>query len=344
METKLEVSDRAKRLLQESIIIDCRDPTFLLYRFTGDDKQGYWESVGKSGITAIGVDPAWVDDGLREAAVTFAAWYKRIREHDAVLVLSVEDLKRAKREGKVGFILNLQSPTPVENELGFVEILQRMGVRIMQLAYQRRNYLADGVGEKPGAGLSKLGFDVVAEMNRVGIAIDLAHATEATMWDALAHSKKPLINSHSGVRTIVDHRRNMNDELLKSLAKTGGVYCVSAYSAFLKPDGGKLGTTLKDWVAHVDYLLKLIGPDHVGVGFDVGEMRSPAEAHLLHSRFGETGAPPLHRYVEELTCRANFPLLVEALVKQGYPDDVIQKILGKNLLRVFEEIWAGEGK
>jgi len=226
-----DVSAKAKSIRDEAIIIDGRDPTFLLHRFTKDEKEDYWPAVAASGITAICVDPAWVDDGLREAAASFAAWYSRIRQRGQVLVLDVEDIHRAKSEGKTGFILNLQSPTPVENEPGFVEVLQRMGLRIMQLAYQRRNFLADGCGEPNGAGLSRLGEEVLGEMNRVGVVADLAHASEQVMIDVLSKSTQPVINSHAGVRALMDHPRNMSDELLKALAQQGGVFCISAYSS-----------------------------------------------------------------------------------------------------------------
>ncbi len=336
-----DVSAPAGSILDEAVIIDGRDPTFLLHRFTKDEKEAYWPAVAASGITAICVDPAWVDDGFREAAASFAAWYRRIRERDQVLVLDVEDIQRAKREGKTGFILNLQSPTPVENEPGFVEVLQRMGLRIMQFAYQRRNYLADGCGEPGGAGLSRLGLEVLGEMNRVGVVADLAHASEQVMKDALAKSTQPMINSHAGVRALMDHPRNMSDELLKALADQGGVFCISAYSAFLKKDGEKTGTHIEDWRRHLDYLLDLIGPDHIGFGFDVGEGRTAAEVAIIHGddKKGSSADPPKHRYVSELTSRSNFPCLVEALVAAGYPDEVIRKVLGGNLLRLFGQVW-----
>ena len=336
-----DVSAPAKSILDKAIIIDGRDPTFLLHRFTMDEKEAYWPSVAASGITAICVDPAWVDDGFREAAASFAAWYRRVRERGQVLVLDVEDIERAKREGKTGFILNLQSPTPVENEIGFVEVLHRMGLRIMQLAYQRRNFLADGCGEPGGAGLSRLGLDVLAEMNRLGVVADLAHSSEQAMRDVLTHSTQPVINSHAGARALMDHPRNMSDGLLKDLARQGGVFCISAYSAFLKKDGEKTGTTIQDWRRHLDHLLDLIGPDHIGFGFDVGEGRTQAEIMIIHGgpKALVSPNPPQHRYISELTSRSNFPCLVEALVAAGYPDEVIHKVLGGNLLRLFGQVW-----
>ena len=215
-----------------------------------------------------------------------------------------------------------------------------MGMRMMQFAYQRRNMLAEGIGEKTNVGLSDLGKEMLKEMNRVGMAVDLAHASEQTMEDILSLSEKPVINSHSCCRSLVETRRNVSDELIKEQAKRGGVYCVSAYSAFLKKNGGFEGTTLDDWALHVDYLLNLVGPDYVGIGFDVGEGRSPSEVNILHSRANITGKHPTHRYVTELTCRANFPLLVEKLINMGYEDSVIEKVLGGNLVRAFKEIWG----
>lgn len=324
---------------QDLIAIDCRDPSFLLSRFTADEKDEYWDTVRASTLTAIVVDAGWVEDGLRDTAITVGGWYRRIRANDAVLALTTEDIRRAKETGAPAFVLSLQSPTAVEHYDVFVEVLYNMGIRMMQVAYQRRNLIAEGCGEPGNGGLSKFGHTVVTEMNRVGMLIDLAHASEQSMLDVLEASDSPVVNSHAGAAALVDHPRNMTDSMIKTLADAGGVFCVSAYSSFLKKGGGQTGTTLDDYIAHIDHVLGLIGDDHVGVGFDVGESRTSAEAHVLHSRFDETGTPPKHRYVTELTSRRDYPLLIEAFSKAGYSDDTIEKIAGENLLRLFKKVW-----
>lgn len=337
----VNVSDRAKGLLAEACVIEGRDPSFLMYRFTGDDKPEYWESIRKSGITSICVDPAWVDFRFRDAAVDFASWYKRIRENNAILVETTEDIVRAKKEGKPSFIFAHQSPDPMEDEIGFIEVLYRMGLRIMEFSYFRQNYLSGGGTEAGNVGLSKLGFEALKEMNRVGIVADLAHSTDKAMMDVLEHSEKPVINSHSCVKALCDHRRNSSDDILKALGERKGVYCVCGHSAFLKKDGGKTGSTLDDWVRHIDYLLNLIGPDCVGIGYDVGEGRNDSEMAILGSKAGiSSGGSIANRYTKEMQSRANFPLIVEKLIEQGYSDEVIKKIIGGNLMRVFKEVWG----
>jgi len=338
-EYAIEVSERAKAILEKNIAIDCRDPTFLLYSFTKDDKGPYWENIAKSGLNAICVDPNWVNAGLRDTAADFADWYKRIRQHDCILVEKAEDIDRAKAEGKVGFIFASQSPDAMEDNVGFIEILYKMGMRIMQLAYQRRNYLAEGVGERTNNGLSEMGRQAVAEMNRVGMLIDVAHGTEQTIADVLELSTAPVLNSHSCVRTLVNNRRNVPDDLIKLQCSKGGVYCLSAYSDFLKEHGGQEGTTLDDWAKHMEYLINLVGVDHVGIGFDVGEGRSPDEVRILHGGGPGMGKGPKHRYVTELVCRAQYPLIVERLIAMGLDDESIAKIIGGNVRRLFGQVW-----
>ncbi len=338
-EYAIGVSDRAKAILEKYLAIDCRDPTFLMYSFTKDGKGPYWENIAKSGLNAICVDPNWVTAGLRDTAADFADWYKRIREHDCILVEKVEDIDRAKAEDKVGFIFASQSPEAVEGNAGFVEVLYKMGMRIMQLAYQRRNMLGEGVGEPTNTGLSLLGKEVVQEMNRVGMLIDTAHATEQTMIDILETSTQPTVNSHSCCLSLKKHRRNVSDELIQLQCSKGGVYCLSAYGDFLIDNGGQIGATLDDWARHMEYLLKLVGPDHVGIGFDVGEGRNAAEVQILHNGAPGTGKGPKYRYVKELVCRAQYPLVVEKLIEMGLSDADIGKVIGGNLRKLFAEVW-----
>lgn len=329
----------AADFLQHAITIDCRDPSFLLSRFTAEEKPEYWEAVAASGLTAIVVDAGWVEDGLRDTAISVGGWYRRIHKQDAVLALTAEDIRKAKADGKTAFILSLQSPTAVEERDEFVEVLYRMGIRVMQVAYQRRNLVAEGCGEPGNGGLSRFGLRVVSEMNRVGMLVDLAHASERTMREVLQESRYPVVNSHAGAQALVEHPRNMSDDQIRELAEGGGVFCVSAYSSFLREQGGQLGTTLEDYLRHIEHCLALVGDDHVGVGFDVGENRTPAEAHVLHSRFDETGTPPKHRYVDELTSRRDYGRLIEAFANAGFTDETIEKLVGGNLLRLFAEVW-----
>jgi membrane dipeptidase len=333
--------ERVQRIHEGAYVIDGRDPTFLLYRQTGDEKEGYWEALGAGGVTAVLVDVPWIDDDFRSASLNLAAWHERVAARsDAIIVRSAADLEAAKRDGKRGVVLTSQTPTIMEDKLELLRALYEQGLRVMQLSYQARNFLADGVGEVNDGGLSELGAKAVHEMNRLGIAIDLSHASDGTIEGALRESERPLLASHSNARARVDQKRNLTDAFMRAIADGGGVCGVTAYSAFLKPDGISTGTTLADWVAMVEYVVNLIGEDHVGIGFDVGEQRTREEAKIISA--GKTGVThdPLKRYVVELQTRANFMRITDALLGHGFSETTTEKILGGNLLRFFREVWG----
>lgn len=327
-------SNEVRTVHEKAILIDGRDPTFLLYRETGDEKPGYWDAIRQSGLAAVTVDVPNVEDSFREAALNFGAWHERVRQRpDLRIVRSSTDILEAKKQGGAGFILSSQSPTPIENDLRLLSALHSLGLRVMQLAYHKRNLLADGDRESNDGGLSEFGKDVVRESNRLGVAIDLSHASDRTMIEAIELSSKPVFFSHANARAVVAHRRNVPDDYLRALADKGGVCCVSAYSDFLRDSGSQTGTSLDDYVRMVDYVVELIGIDHVGMGFDVGEARSEREVSLIG------GADPGKRYVRELRSRADLLKLTAALLGHGYSPTDVEKILGRNLLDFFRVAW-----
>lgn len=337
---------RVSSVHESAIIIDCRDPTFLLYRQTGDDKEGYWDVIADSGLSAVVVDVPWTDDGYREASLNFAAWHERVAvRDDALIVRTAADIRQAKASGRVGFILSSQTPTIMEDQPLLLRALYEQGLRVMELTYQKANLLADGCGDPRGGGLTALGRTAIETMNRLGIAIDLSHASDRTMDETIAESSMPVFFSHSNARGRVDHVRNVPDATLRELAARGGVCGISAYSAFLKDGGGSTGTTLDDYIAMVNYVVDLIGIDHVAMGFDVGEFRTHTEAALISGGNPNLAHDPSTRYVRELMSRSNLPRLTEALLDAGYDDDSVRKFLGANVLGFFEHVWApGSGR
>lgn len=324
-----------------AVIIDCRDPTFLLYRQTRDEKDDYWDTIAHSGLSAIVVDVPWTEDGFREASLNFAAWHERIAAHPGtMLVRQASDITAAKEQGRVGFVLSSQTPTIIENDLLLLRALYEQGLRVMEMTYQKANLLADGCGDPRGGGLTAFGKQAVAEMNRLGIAIDLSHASDRTMVETIAESSQPVFFSHSNARGRVNHVRNVPDETLRELVARGGVCGISAYSAFLKEGGGESGTDLTDYVAMVDYVVDLIGIDHVAMGFDVGESRTHQEAALIGGGNPKLIHDPSTRYVKELMTRSRLPRLTEALLSAGYDDQSVHKFLGENVFTFFERVWA----
>lgn len=334
--TNVLTTEDIRKLHVSSIMIDGRDPSYLLFRTSRKEKPEYWTNVQKSGFTAITVDAPNVEDGFRDAAINFGAWHRRIRLNPGMrLIRSGSDIVQAKADGEVGFILSSQSPTMFENDLLLIEAAHSMGLRVMQMTYQKRNLLADGCGEQNDAGVSRFGLDAIRVMNEVGIAIDLSHASDRTMIQTIEASEKPVFFSHSNARSLIDHPRNVPDEYLRALADRGGICCVSAYSSFLRKDAAENGSTLEDYLRMMDYIVEIVGIDHVGIGFDVGEARTPAEIEQIG------GATLAKRYVRELRSRSDLVQLTEAVMRHGYSEDDTKKILGTNLLAFYTAVWGG---
>lgn len=328
---------RANEINKKTIFINACDSTFV-----PDFTEKYFPKLLESKLTAISLTvnyQGWMS--LEEVLLNFTTLYSKIDSNSDKLlfVKSTADIQRAKKEGKVGVILAFQDGRPMERDLGFVEIFRQLGLRISGLTYQRKNYFADGCGERTDSGLSKLGVQLVEEMNRLGIVIDLTHTGEASSLDTIEVSKEPVIFSHNCVKGIYDHFRNSSDAMLKALAKKGGVNCVSTFSPFLRKGGTQEGTTLEDTLNHIDYIVNLVGIDYAGVGLDSApDSRTPLQANTMAGRYPEFDWGKFeYRYAIKTISEIQY--LTHGLVARGYSDGDIEKILGGNLMRVFSKVW-----
>jgi len=307
--------------------------------------------VGKQlagGVTAINVtcvDVIGINDfshgvyGLKEFRRTFA----KVDPERTMVVRKTSDIPAAKKEGKLGVILGMQDLRPIEDNLDHLEVFHELGLRIGQLTYNRQNLIGCGCAEPSNGPLSLFGRQVVRTMNDLGIVVDLAHVGERTALDAIEVSSKPLIFSHCDARGLRTHFRNITDACLKAVAAKGGVVGVAAMSRFLVYDCVTRGSNLDDWLRHLDYMVEMIGPDHVGIGLDVGQSRTEEDVNRLNTRFPEflKDLPPLSlRFNSDLNTPDKTPKITEALVKRGYSEADIRNILGLNFLRVFEQVWG----
>jgi membrane dipeptidase len=326
----------ARAVYDGSIVIDGRDPTFLTERQVPLAKAGYWDALTAGGVTAVVVDVPWTTDGFLDGVINFGSWHERIAASDGrgVLVESADDIPAAKAAGVVGVILSSQTPTIFEDDLRLLRPLRELGLRVTQLAYQRRTLVGDSCGESADndGGLSLFGRAVVAELNRLGIAIDLSHASDATMEQAIEVSTEPVFFSHSNARAVVEHRRNVPDAILRRLADRGGICCVSAYSDFLVSGGSNVGTSTADMARMVRVLANIIGVDHVGFGLDVGEFRTAEEVALIG------GSSEIEKRYSFLS-RVRLPEFADSLANEGFNDAEIEGVLGSNLLRFFRDVW-----
>jgi membrane dipeptidase len=333
---------KAAKLHQEAIVIDATCP---LAR-----KDNYFEKWISGGATAIAPTVNCPGEFMRETMTRVGVWFQKLRlnQDKLLLVTSVEDIFRAKEEKKLGLIYHFQSTEPFEKDLNSIEIFYRLGLRMVQLCYNIKNFVGDGCTERTDCGLSDFGVKVIGELNRLGIVVDCSHTGYRTTMEACEISKKPVIASHSNVKAVCDSFRNMTDDQIKAIAKKGGVIGLNGYPNFV---ARKRKPTLDDLLDHADYIVKLVGVEHLSVGIDYYEgmagVAKDEDAKALYIQRVEAGTwnprdygPPPWHYPEGIEMPDQLPNLTAGLLSRGYSDDDVKKILGLNLIRIFKEVWV----
>jgi membrane dipeptidase len=324
------------------------------------------ERMKQGGMTAeffsLYVRPWYVAHGgaARRTLDMIDSVYRAVERHpnDLMLATSAADIRRAKKQKKIAALLGIEGGHAIENSLATLREFHRLGVRYMTLTWNNTNDWADaGRGDKTHHGLSPFGEEVVREMNRLGMLVDVSHVSDETMSDALDVSKAPIIASHSSARALSNVPRNIPDDLLRRIAKNGGVIQVNFYSVFvdaatvtpqndernrrlkaqqdaldqkykddperLAEEGDKLDAAnplpplpISKLIDHIDYIVKVAGIDHVGLGADFD------------------GAVDMPEGAQDVSM---LPNITYELLKRGYSERDIRKILGENFLRVFAE-------
>ena len=246
---------------------------------------------------------------------------------DFALAATAAEIEAAHKQGKIAALIGLEGGHAIEDSLDKLREFYRHGVRYMTLTHANTNNWADSSGDmvkpdgdKPGVqhhnGLTDFGKDVVREMNRLGMLVDISHVADKTFWDALAVSSAPLIASHSNARALANVPRNMTDEMIVALAKKGGVIQVNFNCAFLTTEKPP-HATLADVVAHIDHIRKIAGIDALGIGSD----------------YDGISCTPVG--LEDVS---KYPNLTRALLGKGYSASDIRKIYGGNFLRVMKAV------
>jgi membrane dipeptidase len=267
-----------------------------------------------------------------EATSQYRHW---IRTHPDLFVQveTVDDVDRARREGKLAVAFDLEGMNALNGDIGMVDLYYRLGVRQMLFAYNRNN-LAGGGCHDEDVGLTDFGREVIREMNRLGMVVDCSHCSYRTSMEAIEASASPVIFSHANARKLCDHERNIWDDQIKACAATGGVIGVTGVGIFL----GLKGPTVEHLVEHIDHMVELVGAEHVGFGMDsVFHVNKP---HQPFTRSREYW--PERQYPDSGTGYVppeEAPRLTQALVDRGYSDKDIRGILGENFLRVAKTVW-----
>jgi membrane dipeptidase len=343
-----EEEQRALELHQRAIVAD---PLGAL-RPTED----YIADMEAGGLTAVGLTLVADTHNFRETMNWIAWWNKQLTKWSDRLVLatSADDIRQAKEDGRIAVIYLFQNGKPFEDEIGYVEIFRRLGVTSSQLTYQIRTFLGDGCGEPGNAGLSLYGREVVHEMNRVGMLVDLSHAGENTAKDTLAVSKDPVYYSHACLQGVHGSIRNVSDEMLELLALNGGMICPTGLHIGPEPQ-----PPVSSMMDHVAYAVQKLGIDHVGFSTDYLKsdpsvykaayldeegyltLQYPGSLKLTRYKWDKLGRAqqyPWFLYPKGLETYRGLPNVTRELVVRGFSDDEILKILGENYLVLFKEV------
>lgn len=320
-------------------------------------KEGGLDAVFLAVFVGNGQD---YDNPSRRAFETLDVIHRQIESCPdlAELAVSTDDIRRIHKTGKRAMLIGMENGGPVEEDLALLRTYYRLGVRYVTLTHNENNPICDSSTDEPEwGGLSPFGIEMVAEMNRLGMMIDLSHASDDTFFDVVKRSKAPVMASHSGCRALCNVPRDLTDDMLRALAKNGGVIQIVFYSGFISDEFAKKSAEAREklepefekirketagnreeywkrarplWIAsqpppadisvlidHIDHVVEVAGVDHVGLGSD----------------YDGAGAWPIG--LEDAT---GYPLITYHLLKRGYSEKEIKKILGENLLRVFESV------
>jgi len=308
--------------------------------------------VRASGITAVNLTVSGVGSYARDYDKTIAQIAQTDREitlHPDVLMKfnDARDFAVAKRTGKLAIIYGFQDATPLGEDLDRLDTFRGLGVRIIQLTYNRRNLVGDGCLEPGNAGLSQFGKTLVERMNASSMLVDLSHCGQRTTDEAIAFSKKPVAITHAGCTAVADLPRNKNDATLRALAERGGVVGIY-FMPYLRTSGQQMAA---DVVAHIEHALDVAGEDHVGIGTDgaisavelTDEYKKAFASEIAERRKNGISAPgettAVYTFVPDLNTPRRLETLATLLARRGRPERVIDKVLGGNFLRLFNETW-----
>ncbi|MGV3650612.1 MAG: dipeptidase [Devosia sp.] len=263
---------------------------------------------------------------------------------DKVLLgTSIADIHEAKASGREAIIFGPQDTEMIGLDLSLLGTFYDLGVRILQLTYQRQNWIGSGCGEKSDDGLSNYGRAFIKEMNQLGILVDVSHCGQTTSVQAMEASEKPIVVTHSLCHSLSPHIRAKTDDTIRALGRNGGVMGITGLSPFLYyPDRPTTQPDIARVVEHIDHIVELAGIDSVGIGLDFDETFTPEKRAKFAGKHGSLLGewPWEERRAKTLSDASDFPNVTAGLVKRGYSDEDIKKVLGGNWMRVMAAAWT----
>ncbi|MEO8448924.1 MAG: membrane dipeptidase [Gemmatimonadota bacterium] len=327
-----DVAARARELLRTTL------PCEMVFIYLPEDANDVrlFPRYVAVGYAFVSVHPAGDGHNIGEAIRRIARCRADIlgSPSEYLLVETVADITRARREGRLGVGMHLEGFRCLERDLNMVEVYYRLGVRFCHPIFNQINSIGGGCADRMDIGLTRFGLQVIAEMNRVGMIVDGAHAGYRSTMDMLEHSAHPVMLSHHGCDALHPHFRNLKDDQMKRCGERGGVVGISGAGFYL---GGEPTPAL--FFKHVDYAVQLIGAEHVALGTDYLATPEVLAGHIKARPnewpgLAEGKWEPLRFMPPEMV-----PEVVELMLRNGYSDDAVKGILGENFLRVCRQVW-----
>ncbi|RWL85752.1 MAG: peptidase M19 [Mesorhizobium sp.] len=299
----------------------------------------------RGGLTATNFTCS-IWENFRDTMLNISEWHKMFAANNDIIlqVKCVDDVRRAKADGKVGIILGFQNISAIEDRIDAFSLFKELGVGVMQLTYNGQNLAGTGCWENYDGGLSNFGHDAIEEMNAHRILIDLSHVGPKTAGDAIGHSKQPVAFTHVAPLGLYKYGRNKSDEQLRAISERGGFVGVSTYTPFMAEHAAK--ATLDDIVSMIEYVINICGEESVGIGTDMTQGRDEAFFDWVRADRG-TGkrmvtspykTPPA---LPGFTSLSDYGNLTAAFEKRGWSEKRILGVIGGNWLRFLGDVWAG---
>lgn len=285
-------------------------------------------------------------ENARETLAAIGQWNRHFEEHADLIALATtaEEIEEIAASGRTAVVYGFQDTSPFEDDIELIEIFHQLGVRIAQLTYNVQNRVASGCWEPDELGVSKFfGRNVIEEMNRLGMVVDVSHCTEQTCFDAIEYSSRPIAVTHANPQEFVGtdielNRRNKSTELIRKLAETGGVIGLSNYPKIMK-DGSNC--TLETFLDMMAWTVDLVGADTVGLGTDFYDGWPESQIKWWRAgRWARESAIPIKGFSdwpEWFRNSRDFPKIIEGMQKRGFSQAEIEKIVGGNWLRFFRD-------